>query len=1036
MLRGLFIGVDNYESPSFRQLNYAKQDARVLRALFLDNFDGNASLVLDDAATKDRLLTELGQLAVESTSDDVVVISFSGHGTRTHELATWDAHPDDLATTALGLEDLVDRIGVIRASVLLVVLDCCFAGAAFTKVLRQPEGAASRGPGHAAAHVLNRVSGKGRVILAASAADQQAYERPELRHGVLTYYLIQALLGHRDVVVDDGRIPLLRLADYVSRKTGGHDLRPWEVPQNPSMGGYIDNAMFSTFRRGENLAAVGGHPEPLRATHAFGSLLELGIPAAAIRLWNQEFDGLNGLQVEAVNEGGLFAGSNVVVSAPTASGKTLIGELAALHAFARNVRTVFLLPTRALVNEQFERFTARYGPGGVVTIRVTSDLRDHMSDLLVGKFDLALLTYEKFIGLLFTSPGLLERIGVLVVDEIQALLTPDRGPLLEMLFTWLKMRRGHSAVPQVIGLSAVLKDAEEVALWLGAQLVSSVDRAVPLHEGVVDLKGTYRYCDQKGAEAEEQLVQPMVDVFPDEDGQEALALHVVQGLVSMGHQVLVFRNTRQRALDLARNLTHLLGLPAASAAQELVSQGEGGRAADGLYCCLSGGVAFHTSDLSDAQRRTVEESFRSTDRDIRVVVATTTLAQGVNLPADSVVIGELLHPDEEGRKYLVSEYKNMAGRAGRAGAARPGRAVILTRGELDGERLWGTYVKGAPEGQPAALLTPSVDLRSVVLAALAGPTDDMGRPTEVDVEKFLAWTFASHQCRVSGQPAPFPPNLVRRATGDLIGAGLLRGTDASYVVTELGEIAVRTRLGVDSVIELAEVMRTVPADSINRMTLICAAQLVRELDDKRFVRFHQQMRREHHALLAELTGQKVAEPVLNRLMGAGDKKGIGVAGARRAIACLLWAQGVPMAQIERRLTRYLRNPSPMPVEPLAQLTADVMGAVIDIVHSVHPRADLGSLAESLAAELEWGVGAGLTPVAQHMEVRLGREVYRRLAGQGLDTAEAIARADDDRLFGCVGGATELALALRAAATAVQEEAQRIDDVNPLLPPVD
>src|SRR5207342_3444389 len=94
---------------------------------------------------------------------------------------------------------------------------------------------------------------------------------------------------------------------------------------------------------------------------------------------------LNQLQQDAINTTGLFRGGNVVVTAPTSSGKTMVGELAAVRATQSGGRSVFLLPTKALVNEQYERFSRIYGDVGVRVVRATGDYRDDVDALLRGQ---------------------------------------------------------------------------------------------------------------------------------------------------------------------------------------------------------------------------------------------------------------------------------------------------------------------------------------------------------------------------------------------------------------------------------------------------------------------------------------------------------------------------------------------------------------------------------------------------------------------------------------------------------------------------
>jgi replicative superfamily II helicase len=107
-------------------------------------------------------------------------------------------------------------------------------------------------------------------------------------------------------------------------------------------------------------------------------------------------------------------------------------------------------------------------------------------------------------------------------------------------------------------------------------------------------------------------------------------------------------------------------LPAAKDALQRLPAGDLSKAAVELRQTLATGVAFHNSHLSPDEKRIIEEEFRAIDAGIRVIVATTTLAMGVNTPASSVVIAGLEHPSQN-NPYSIAEYKNLVGRAGRLG---------------------------------------------------------------------------------------------------------------------------------------------------------------------------------------------------------------------------------------------------------------------------------------------------------------------------------------------------------------------------------
>ena len=176
--RGLFIGINRFASPRVPNLASAVRDADALHALFADNLGGINVKLADEAATRDRLISELDTLATSAGHDDVVVITFSGHGTDTHELVTYDADPLDFRGTCLSLDELTDRVSAIKARHLLVVLDCCFSGGAGSKVLHaplRPRGATDRALLSTDA-MLEQMAGTGRLILTASTAEQVLIE--------------------------------------------------------------------------------------------------------------------------------------------------------------------------------------------------------------------------------------------------------------------------------------------------------------------------------------------------------------------------------------------------------------------------------------------------------------------------------------------------------------------------------------------------------------------------------------------------------------------------------------------------------------------------------------------------------------------------------------------------------------------------------------------------------------------------------------------------------------------------------------------
>ncbi|MGA3064475.1 MAG: caspase family protein [Methylocystis sp.] len=357
---GLFIGVDRYASRAINWLSCAKRDAVALEALFSDTLGGATTLLVDGDATRTRIETEFLCLSV-CNSDDTVVISFSGHGSESHELITYDADVRDLPRTAISLDALITWFSRIPARRLILFLDCCFSGGMGAKVLQVQ--AVSRRIESVEAR-LAQMSGDGRLIMTASAAEEPAWENPRTGHGYFTHFLIEALQG-AEGVIEHGRLPVYRLLEFVTRRVIDA-ARQFGHPQHPALRGTIDGDLsWPVFIQGPRYATAFPDRANARATADVSSLAAFGFPPAVISAWADAIPTLNALQLDAINEFGVLSGEHLVVVAPTSSGKTMIGELAALKAVIERKRALFLMPLKALVADKHRHFQAVYGEFGV-----------------------------------------------------------------------------------------------------------------------------------------------------------------------------------------------------------------------------------------------------------------------------------------------------------------------------------------------------------------------------------------------------------------------------------------------------------------------------------------------------------------------------------------------------------------------------------------------------------------------------------------------------------------------------------------------
>ncbi len=184
-----------------------------------------------------------------------------------------------------------------------------------------------------------------------------------------------------------------------------------------------------------------------------------------------------------------LAGENIVLSIPTAAGKTLIAYLAIIHQIKnKGGKALYIVPLRALAREKYEDLKRFEKLGFKVGIS-TGDLDE--SDPRIAKYDIIVCTSEKADSLLRHGINWVDTIKVLVIDEIHLIHDPKRGPTLEVIISRFKALNPNT---QLIALSATIKNAAELADWLEGRLIQSDWRPVILKEGVC-LKNQIKFSD-------------------------------------------------------------------------------------------------------------------------------------------------------------------------------------------------------------------------------------------------------------------------------------------------------------------------------------------------------------------------------------------------------------------------------------------------------------------------------------------------------------------------------------------------------------
>ena len=433
-----------------------------------------------------------------------------------------------------------------------------------------------------------------------------------------------------------------------------------------------------------------------------GDLEKYGIPSRVIERWRiRQGEQLLSVQQTAVHKrllgqpGVWQTGKehNMIISAPTSSGKSFCAEMSAIQSLALRRKVVMLFPLKSLIEEKYRLFQETYASLGIKSIILTGDHPENDHLFHSGDYHIALCVYEKFDSFLTASLDILKNIGLVVVDEIQTIAEPGRGAVLEQLLTKI-----NSSIysPSILGLSAVIGDdsssAGKLASWLDATVVEERIRPVELVRGVA-AEGTYKFRSFNGHVDGEE---PFDSTDASEDSFELFTRQVQSG---SGSTTLVFLKSRLETINAALRLASVVDWKEASEAIKLLSEEEPSFLIRSLKRALSHGVAFHNADLTQKQRNVVEQAY--INKEIRAIFSTTTLAMGINLPADTVYLETVKY---SGGRYndkpsLVpvsrAEFDNMTGRAGRlqsSGMQSQGRAIVLAQSEFDRDILWSNYI--------------------------------------------------------------------------------------------------------------------------------------------------------------------------------------------------------------------------------------------------------------------------------------------------------------------------------------------------------
>ncbi|CAI2176157.1 20276_t:CDS:10 [Funneliformis geosporum] len=364
--------------------------------------------------------------------------------------------------------------------------------------------------------------------------------------------------------------------------------------------------------------------------------------------------------------------TNVLIGAPTGSGKTVTAELAMWWAFREHPRSkvVYIAPLKALVRERVDDWQARLtGPMKKRLVELTGDVTPDLRS--IEKADIIITTPEKWDGISrsWQHRSYVQAVSLVIIDEIH-LLGGDRGPILEVIVSRMNyISSQNEKKVRIVGLSTALANAQDLADWLcidecGLFNFSHSVRPVPLDIHIEGFSGRH-YCPRMATMNKPTFINIMRH--------------------SPIKPVIVFvssrRQTRLTAQDLiaycclTENPHHFLRMTEEELQINLSQIKD-----SSMKSTLTFGIGLHHAGLTESDRKIVELLFLQ--QKIQVLVATSTLAWGVNLPAHLVVIKGTEFYDAKSKGYVdfpITDVLQMMGRAGRPQFDDSGVACIFVQ---------------------------------------------------------------------------------------------------------------------------------------------------------------------------------------------------------------------------------------------------------------------------------------------------------------------------------------------------------------------
>lgn len=484
----------------------------------------------------------------------------------------------------------------------------------------------------------------------------------------------------------------------------------------------------------------------------------------------------NPAQKAVIESGYLDDKENTIIAIPTASGKTVLGVMAALKTILNGGKAVYAAPLISIQNEKIKEFK-KFEKHGITIGRSPRSS------------DLSVMVFESFDALTRFSWNTLREVDTIIIDEFHMIGEFSRGPTLECAITRAKKINPNL---RIIALSATLENMDEIEGWLNAKVIEHDYRPVPLNKEVLD-------TEMFNTKNKNDVIVKIIEKSLEENSQalsfvstrrftESLATYVsgkMKKKISKT-QKAKFKKVADELLDVPKKK----GSKPTSTCVRLAEAAENG-------------AVFHHAGLFNEQKEIIEDEFRAGN--ILMIAATPSLMYGVNLPSKYVAIRDYTRWTSRGPQNIpVFDYLQMSGRAGRPQYDTVGYSYLIAKSMDEAMDLEERYVHGLVEPTNSKL----IENKDAVLKQIISQVASNLSKTPDELQEFFEMTFYGFQMKNNPSMSLFASDSlqfeIQSSLEFLLQNGILMATPNGLKATDFGNLIAKSNYAVETAVKIKE----------------------------------------------------------------------------------------------------------------------------------------------------------------------------------------------------------------------------------------